>query len=821
MLTWPSGVGTVEDGGFSLTKDTTETKSRWNDIFEAYKGDVETPLGTTNITVNDIEKIILKPYKVSRYNKPDGGYHVDCKIEVVCKKYATATFYLWNDKSKEYEQAYDYSKTYAVGSEVNLPTVDKKNGYVFSGWYLDSSLTDSVSSHTIDKNVSFYGRYLEDNIGGGENKNQPDNIPDKYQVTVNYVSADTSKGTVGTPTKEVLTIYKAGSTTEWAETGTVEASGSTATAKSKCKFVNWTKDNTEVSKDATLGRKTINATGGSTYIFTANFEVQPEPETYTVIFNANGGSWADAATQKTQTYTEESVQVTSPASPEWNGYSFKGWVYRNDDDEDSNITPALLMGVHVGRLMDLTGATNNTITLYAKWEEAPKAQVTYTINKHYIRSETDEDNIEITGLSSKKETEISKLIEGEAKNQDWRGNHYFYDSEKTTVNGTTLANNAKLENRGTVIDLYYYLDEVGGTSKENPNGGPDNIPDAWQYKVTFKVSNGKWDNDTTADVVAYVTNRKNGAPCAKGTEGSKATLNGVTIPAVGNQPNSGYQASGNWDTTLSATTVITQEDTVFTYNYDQKSGGSGGSGGSSRPSTPTVTIPDDVPTGLNGTDHYAYIIGYGNNDVRPQNNITRAEVATIFFRLLTDETRTANMTKSNSYNDVKDGDWFCCAVSTLSKMGIIKGYEDGSFKPDASISRAEFAAIAARFDPDGDKTPATFSDVSSHWAKDEISIAANHGWIKGYEDGSFKPDQKITRAETMTLVNRVLNRLPETKDDLHKDMKTWVDNMDETAWYYLAVQEATNSHYFKNKTSTKFEQWTDLRDTRDWSELEK
>ena len=245
------------------------------------------------------------------------------------------------------------------------------------------------------------------------------------------------------------------------------------------------------------------------------------------------------------------------------------------------------------------------------------------------------------------------------------------------------------------------------------------------------------------------------------------------------------------------------------------------SGGSSRPSTPTVTIPDDVPTGLNGKDHYAYIIGYGNNDVRPQNNITRAEVATIFFRLLTDETRTANMTKSNSYNDVKDGDWFCCAVSTLSKMGIIKGYEDGSFKPNAPISRAEFAAIAARFDPDGDKTPATFADVTSHWAKDEISIAANHGWIKGYEDGSFKPDQKITRAETMTLVNRVLNRLPETKDDLHKDMKTWVDNMDETAWYYLAVQEATNSHYFKNKTSTKFEQWTDLRDTRDWSELEK
>ena len=246
--------------------------------------------------------------------------------------------------------------------------------------------------------------------------------------------------------------------------------------------------------------------------------------------------------------------------------------------------------------------------------------------------------------------------------------------------------------------------------------------------------------------------------------------------------------------------------------------GGGGGGGSHKP---TVTIPDDVPTGLNGKDHYAYVVGYPDGMVYPQKNITRAEVATIFFRLLTDETREANMTKSNSYNDMKDGAWYTCAVSTLSKMGIIKGYEDGSFKPDASISRAEFAAIAARFDPDGDKTPATFSDVSSHWAKDEISIAANHGWIKGYEDGSFKPDQKITRAETMTLVNRVLKRLPETKDDLHKDMKTWPDNQNESAWFYLAVQEATNSHYQNLKKDGTHEKWESMRETRDWAALEK
>ena len=365
---------------------------------------------------------------------------------------------------------------------------------------------------------------------------------------------------------------------------------------------------------------------------------------------------------------------------------------------------------------------------------------------------------------------------------------------------------------GTYIYTAVFLKDVTGKIEEGKEK-PDGIPDAWQCKVTFKVVNGNWNNNTNQDIVTYVT-KKN----AEGNSSTNGTAKLTTdqIPPVGNQPNSGYQTSGNWDKTPSAVEIT--KDTVFTYTYDKKSGGSGGSGGSHKP---TVTIPDDVPTGLNGKDHYAYVVGYPDGMVYPQKNITRAEVATIFFRLLTDETREANMTKSNGYNDMKDGAWYTCAVSTLSKMGIIKGYEDGSFKPDASISRAEFAAIAARFDPDGDKTPATFSDVSSHWAKDEISIAANHGWIKGYEDGSFKPDQKITRAETMTLVNRVLKRLPETKDDLHKDMKTWPDNQNESAWFYLAVQEATNSHYQKLKKDGTHETWESMRETRDWAALEK
>jgi len=251
------------------------------------------------------------------------------------------------------------------------------------------------------------------------------------------------------------------------------------------------------------------------------------------------------------------------------------------------------------------------------------------------------------------------------------------------------------------------------------------------------------------------------------------------------------------------------------WTFTKKSSGGGGGG-----RKPTVTIPDDVPTGLNGDDHYAYIVGYPDKTVRPQNGITRAEVATIFFRLLTDETRNANSTKSNSYSDVAAGAWYNHAVSTLSAMGIVKGDSHGKFNPNAPITRAEFAAIAARFDDKANTTAVDFSDIASHWAKDEISAAANNGWINGYTDGTFRPNNKITRAEAMTLVNRVLKRLPETAEDLHNDMIKWSDNSDTSAWYYLAVQEATNSHYYDLK-GNKHEKWSKLRETRDWTELEK
>lgn len=249
-------------------------------------------------------------------------------------------------------------------------------------------------------------------------------------------------------------------------------------------------------------------------------------------------------------------------------------------------------------------------------------------------------------------------------------------------------------------------------------------------------------------------------------------------------------------------------------------GGGGGGGGGHRPKPkPTVEIPDDDALGLNNTDHFAYIVGYGNGEVQPQNSITRAEVAAIFFRLLEDGIRSENFTHQNDFSDVAADAWYCSSVSTLSRMGIIAGYPDGTFRPNAPITRAEFAAIATRFDNNGDKTPVSFTDIIGHWAEGEITVAANHGWVSGYGDNTFRPQNQITRAETMSLVNRVLKRLPETPADLLPDMITWTDNADTSSWYYLPVQEATNSHYYEFKENSKYEKWTELRETRDWSKL--
>lgn len=226
-------------------------------------------------------------------------------------------------------------------------------------------------------------------------------------------------------------------------------------------------------------------------------------------------------------------------------------------------------------------------------------------------------------------------------------------------------------------------------------------------------------------------------------------------------------------------------------------------------------VATGVPDMLNGDDHDAYVIGYPDGNVHPQGNISRAETATIFFRLLKADTRDGNLTAENVFADVANGKWFNKAVSTMAKLGIVKGRSAESFAPDAPITRAEFAAICARFNTKPTNTSDSFSDISGHWAEAEIERAVAFGWIAGYPDGTFRPDTYITRAEAMTMINRVLCRMPQDEKDLLRTMVVWPDNKP-TDWYYLAVQEATNSHEFERKGAVN-EKWTKLTSAPDWT----
>lgn len=221
---------------------------------------------------------------------------------------------------------------------------------------------------------------------------------------------------------------------------------------------------------------------------------------------------------------------------------------------------------------------------------------------------------------------------------------------------------------------------------------------------------------------------------------------------------------------------------------------------------------------LNKEIHFNYVIGYTDGTIRPNNDISRAEVATIFFRLLTDEAREQYTTTAGNFTDVKAGMWCNRAIATLTNMGIIKGYTDGSFQPNKSITRAELATIIARF-AKLDVNTKTFSDINGHWAQKNIELAAGNGWINGYEDGTFRPNNNITRAETFAMINRVLDRQTESVSDLlpTSEMNMWSDNLNENAWYYKDVQEATNYHKCDRVGDSVYEKWTEKVPDIDWA----
>ena len=436
------------------------------------------------------------------------------------------------------------------------------------------------------------------------------------------------------------------------------------------------------------------------------------------------------------------------------------------------------------------------------------------------------------------------------------------DTEKVAAASTPVRNGY------TFLGWYTAADGGDRANFEEKVNRPTTLYAHWAKNaaVTFRIVNGTWSGgaaeDKTVTVVLY--------PQADGT--ASGTLDASYVPQI-MLPAPGYEnIAGGWEQTPNTDPNGITGDVTYVYRFGSTGGGSS-SGHSTRytlhyesnggtaykdercssgtkvtlDKTPTresytftgwyadkaltqkitsVTMNSDktvyagweatgVPDKLNGDDHFAYVIGYPDGKVHPEGNISRAETATIFFRLLKSDIRDGNLTADNEFSDVSDGQWHNKAISTMAKLGIVKGRRADRFDPDASITRAEFAAICARFNTKPVENSGSFSDISGHWAENEIERAAAFGWISGYPDGTFRPDARITRAEAMTMINRVLCRMPQSESDLLDSMVTWPDNKP-SDWHYLAVQEATNSHDFDRQGEVG-ESWTKLTSVPDWT----
>ena len=374
-------------------------------------------------------------------------------------------------------------------------------------------------------------------------------------------------------------------------------------------------------------------------------------------------------------------------------------------------------------------------------------------------------------------------------------------SEKEVADGTLITVNAAPRKSGYSFNGWLADDTT------YQSGDTHTVNEEITFVAQWKRNGGGGGGGTTNYTLTYDTN--GGTELKKETyaSGTKVKLDKVT-------EKEGYKFDG-WYldkplTEKAETVTMTKHITV--YAKWTKDGGTtpGGStpGGEDAPTHP-------VPGGLNGEEHFAYVVGYPDGTVKPDANITRAEVAAIFFRLLKDSTREENLSSQNVFTDVSESEWYNAPISTLAKLGILEGRSAKKFEPNANITRSEFAAIAARFDDSEVVISDSFTDITGHWAEDEIHEAAAYGWIKGYDDNSFRPDKPITRAEAMTLINRVLNRVPENINDLLDAMTKWPDNANTSMWYYIAVQEATNSHEYKVK-GNRYETWIELKENRNW-----
>ena len=518
-------------------------------------------------------------------------------------------------------------------------------------------------------------------------------------------------------------------------------------------------------------------------------------EEYTVTFNAYGGF----PTPDKQ-HVKSGEKAVLPAEPTLKGHTFAFW-YLGDDEENATA-------------YDFDTPVTGDITLTAKWNIN---KYTVTFNSYGGTPVPPAQEVEYGLTATEPATAPTKT--GYTFDGWYLGDEKYDFSDAVEQNITLYANWKKniytvtytdgVDGEEVFADQTYRVPFEDTTPAFKGNPTRDGyVFDGWKPAFSDTVTGNvtyvaQWTarTDLSYTVHYYLKNTTkqvaNDKMVAGQTFNADVTENAIRI--------SGYRVYG--DSVKSITIGTGTNEIIFYYTR------------ASRPSTPSK------PT-LNTGDHYAYVMGYPDGTVRPNGSITRAEVSAILFRLLSDETRDEYFTTESSFTDVKAGAWYNNSIATLEKAGVIVDTaKGGAFRPNEAITRAELAAMLAQFSDAKPVKGVKFSDVSAeHWAYEAIAIAAKMGWIEGYPDGTFRPDATITRAEMMTLVNRALERVPSDEDHLlsKRVMLTFPD-CKSGDWFYIAVQEATNSHTYERAATEKNgdEQWTALRANRDWTQLEK
>lgn len=642
----------------------------------------------------------------------------------------------------------DKTQTVVAGSTVTKPADERREGYTLEGWYETADCTGEKFNFStpINANKILYAKWTA--------KQVPYTIRHRDKDTNETVAPDT--------------------------TGT-GAYGEKITLTPKTDIADY-----------------VPAEGNPQYSWLMSEVGNIFTLRYVKLFTVSFDCHMDGMTIAAKT-VQRNAKVTSPGTLTRTGYAFGGW-YKNLSDAAA---------------YDFDTPVTESFTLHAKW--TPRTDIPYTVK--YLEEGTN------------KELHAAKT-----------GTGTFNTTVQVTaeaISGYTLVGSSprglKLENVSSNELIFYYTKdpvkvsytvhyyEQGTTTKvaadkvvNNVNAGTEVTEDAisvtgytaaapTQQKLNLSATGTNeiifyYAKNVGTQVAYTIRYLKEGTgeallPAYSGTGVAGNSLT-VTAPAI-----DGYTALA--PTSYTITLNAEAAENIITFYYREAT--------STIPAGEPAKEPFNKnanPRQLNRDDHFAYIKGYPDGTVRPEASLTRAEAAAILYRVMEKSCVERFHAESSSFRDVPDGKWYTTYVATLEKAGVIVDSKDGNFRPNDAITRAELASMLAQFaNVTGGTT--SFSDVpATHWAADYIAAAVRSGWIQGYPDGTFRPEQTIKRAEMTAMVNRALGRDPQSASDLLEGMKTWKDNADPTAWFYLDIQEAANGHTYARKTGGEY--WTGL-----------